>query len=74
MEHINKMTTLKTILPVIPPPMPAMSMPRPAALRRTVLGDPVHLPREPTKPRKLPTKVWSDTRGYHRKVKIEDNK
>jgi len=63
------MPTIKTILPVIPPPMPAMStsMPLPAALRRT-------LSQEPTKPRGLPTKVWKDTRGYHRKFKIEEKK
>ena len=59
--------TLKTILPVIPPPMPAMSVPLRPALSR-----PISL--EQTKTKGIPTHVWKDTRGYHRKFKPEEKK
>ena len=60
------MPTLRTILPVIPPPMPAMSV---QAMRDHSVKEPVTLPQGPTKPTGLPTKVWKDTRGYYRKNK-----
>ena len=59
--------TLRTILPVIPPPMPDMSVPLRPALRRTISL-------EPTKPKGIPKQVWRDTRGYHRKPKPEEKK
>ena len=61
------MQTLKTILPVIPPPMPAMSVPCRPALRDHSAEKPMTLTQGPTKPNGLPTKVWKDMRGYHRK-------
>ena len=42
-----------TILPIIPPPAPAPA-------------DPSDAPKKATRPAGVPTKVWKDTRGYHR--------
>ena len=58
----------ETILPLIPPPMPARSVP---ARSVPVLG---LVPREPTKAKEIPTKIWKDTRGFHRKPKANTNK
>ena len=47
------MTSSGTILPIIPPPAPAAANPSDA-------------PKKATRPAGVPTKVWKDTRGYHR--------
>jgi hypothetical protein len=62
----------ETILPLIPPPMPARTVPARTVPARTVpvLG---LVPREPTKAKGLPTKIWKDTRGFHRKPKANAN-
>ncbi len=47
------MTSSGTILPIIPPPAPADA-------------NPSNAPKKATRPAGVPTKVWKDTRGYHR--------
>ena len=54
----------ETILPIIPPPMPDRSVPD-----RSVPASSVPVPRQPTKAKGLPTKIWKDTRGFYRKPK-----
>ena len=53
MPENQRMTTRGTVLPIIPPPMPQ--------IQSIVVP-----PREATRPAGLPTRVWKDTRGYHR--------
>ena len=48
----------ETILPIIPPPMPASSVP---------------VPRAPSTAKGLPTKIWKDTRGFYRKPNASAN-
>jgi len=61
MLKIPGTTMSETILPIIPPPMPAVSVRVPAGS--------VPVPRQPTKAKGLPTKIWKDTRGFYRKPK-----
>jgi hypothetical protein len=61
MLKIPGTTMSETILPIIPPPMPAGSVRVPAGS--------VPVPRQPTKAKGLPTKIWKDTRGFYRKPK-----
>ena len=70
MLKIPGTTMSETILPIIPPPMPDRSVPD-----RSVPNRSVHVPREPSKAKglPLPTKIWKDTRGFHRKPNANSN-
>ena len=61
MLKIPGTTMSETILPIIPPPMPASSVHVPSGS--------VPVPRQPTKAKGFPTKIWKDTRGFYRKPK-----
>ena len=67
MLKIPDTTMSETILPIIPPPMPAGSV----HVSVHVPASSVHVPRQPTKAKilPLPTKIWKDTRGFYRKPK-----
>ena len=71
MLKIPGTTMSETILPIIPPPMPASSVHVPASSvpAGSVPASSVPVPRQPTKAKGFPTKIWKDTRGFYRKPK-----
>lgn len=69
MLKIPGTTMSETILPIIPPPMPAGSVPASSVPAGSVPVGSVPVPRQPTKAKGLPTKIWKDTRGFYRKPK-----
>ena len=63
----------ETILPIIPPPMPASSVSDRSVPDRSVPASSVPVPRAPSKAKGLPTKIWKDTRGFYRKPNANAN-